>query len=86
MFGPNCLGYRRVSTIGTDDNLRALDDGAVILRAALYADHTSILDQDLLDGEIFADLRGSSDNGAPLDPWMLRCTCQSSRRPDRCKL
>ena len=57
MFGPNCLGHKRASAIGADDDVRALDGGVAMPRAALYADRTSVLDQDFLDGEAFAHLR-----------------------------
>ena len=57
MLGPNCFGHKRASAIGADDDSSALDGGAAMLRAALYADRTPVLDQDLLDGEAFADLR-----------------------------
>jgi hypothetical protein len=33
VFGPDGLGYKRASAISADDDWRALDDGAAIIRA-----------------------------------------------------
>jgi hypothetical protein len=46
-----------VSAVGADDNFSALGDGAAMLRATLDADRPSVLDQDCLHGEAFADFR-----------------------------
>ena len=81
MFGPNGFGHKRASAIGADDNLRALGGGVAMLRTAPYADHTSVLDQDLLDGEAFADLRAGSSRGVDQQLVEYRPTWAVS---DRC--
>ena len=54
-----------------------------MLRAALYADRTSVLDQDFLDGEAFADLRAGLSCSVDEQlveyrpPWAVRDRCFS---------
>ena len=87
----NCLGHKRASAVGADDDLRALDAAAALLRAAPDADHTSLLAQNLLDGEAFADLGATLSRGVDQQlveygpPWTVRdrCLACSWRASDR---
>jgi hypothetical protein len=56
VLGSDRLGHKRAKAVGADHDASALDDG-VTARTASYADRTSVLDQDFLDGESLAHFR-----------------------------
>jgi hypothetical protein len=81
VFRSNCFSHTRASAIGAHDDLSALDGGVALLRAALDADRTSVLDQDFLDGEAFADLRAGLSCG--VDEQLVEYRAPRAVR-DRC--
>jgi hypothetical protein len=55
--------HERVPAVGNDHDIRPLDDGAAALLAASHADHTPILDHDLVHRGAFANLRSGFGGG-----------------------
>ena len=79
----NCLGHKRASAVGADDDLRALDAASRPASSGPLCRPHVPPRQNLLDGEAFADLGAALSRGVDQQlveygpPWAVRDRCLS---------